>query len=229
MNIFEKVSYLQAEMEKAAKESGRKAEDIALVCASKTQTASVVQEAIRAGIRICGENRVQEMTEKKAQGAYDGAELHFIGHLQKNKVRKVVGEASLIQSVDSLELIQAIDRVAGEMGIRQDILLQVNIGQDENKFGFEDVELSEILEKCGTFSHISVRGLMTMPPFSLDFVETRRYFAKMYRFFVDIMAKKYHNVNMDFLSMGLSHDFREAILEGANMVRVGSAIFGERE
>ena len=229
MNIFENVNYLQAEIAKAAKASGRRAEDISLVCATKTQTSSVVQEAIRAGIRICGENRVQEMTEKKAQGAYDAAELHFIGHLQKNKVRKVVGEASLIQSVDSLELIQAIDRVAGETGIRQDVLLQVNIGQDENKFGFEDVELSEILDKCGTFSHISVRGLMTMPPFSLDFVETRRYFAKMYQFFVDIMAKKYHNVNMDFLSMGLSHDFREAILEGANMVRVGSAIFGERE
>ena len=229
MNIFENVNYLQAEIEKAAKESGRKAEDISLVCATKTQTADAVQEAIRAGIRMCGENRVQEMTEKKAQEAYRGAELHFIGHLQKNKVRKVVGEVSLIQSVDSLQLIQAIDRVAGEMGIKQDILLQVNIGQDENKFGFEDVELSEMLEKCGTFSNIFVKGLMTMPPFSLDFVETRRYFAKMYEFFVDIMAKKYHNVNMEFLSMGLSHDFREAILEGANMVRVGSAIFGARK
>ena len=228
-SILDNVKYVQEEIEKAAQTRGSSLGDISLVCATKTQTSEKVQEAIGGGIHICGENRVQEMLEKQQQGAYHGAKLHFIGHLQKNKVRKVLEVASLVQSVDSLELIQSIDRIAGELGKKQEILLQVNIGQDDNKFGFDHWELPPILENCGEFSNILVKGLMTMPPFSANLVETRGYFAKMYQVFVDIMAKKYHNVNMDYLSMGLSHDFREAILEGANMVRVGTAVFGQRD
>lgn len=228
MNILGNVRYLQEEIEKAASAVGKTGADISLVCATKTQTKEAVQAAIAAGISICGENRVQEMLDKKEADAYYGANLHFIGHLQKNKVRKIVGEVSLIQSVDSFELLQTIERIAKEKALKQEVLLQVNIGHDENKFGFEATELPQILEKCGGFSNILVSGLMTMPPFSENLVETRGYFAEMHEIFVDIMAKRYHNVNMEYLSMGLSHDFREAILEGANMVRVGSAVFGAR-
>jgi len=228
MSLVENVKCLREEIADAAVQSGRTRSEITLVAATKTQSAETVRAAVAAGVDACGENRVQELTEKSAAGAYTGAPVHFIGHLQKNKVRKVVGEVSLIQSVDSIELLRAIDRVAAEREIRQDVLIQVNIGDDINKFGIHAEELDGLLDQIAPMSHIQVRGLMTIPPILSNSRETRGLFARMYQVYVDISKKRYHNIGMEVLSMGMSGDFRDAILEGANMIRVGSTIFGNR-
>ena len=198
------------------------------MAASKMNDSGRVREAIAAGIRICGENRVQEMVEKQAQGAYEGAELHFIGHLQKNKVKQVVGLASLIQSADSLELIRLIDKTALSRGIVQDILLEVNIGAEASKSGFSPAELPSALDSIARLDAVRVRGLMTIPPICSSRQEIEPYFVQMKQLFIDICGKKYDNIRMDFLSMGMSADYETAIACGANMVRVGSAIFGKR-
>ena len=227
-NLRDNLLYLKEEINHAAQKTGRSGSDIVLVAVSKTQSADTVRAGIDAGIEICGENRVQELLEKKAQDAYEGAALHLIGHLQKNKVRKIVGAVELIQSVDSLPLLLAINRVAEELSLVQDVLIQVNIGKDPDKFGIHAPELGDFLAQAGGFSHVRVRGLMTMPPFWDNPKETRRLFAQMFQLFIDIKDKTYHNIAMDYLSMGMSGDFSDAILEGANMVRVGSSIFGSR-
>ena len=199
-----------------------------LVAASKMNGAEAVREAIAAGVDACGENRVQELVEKNAQGAYAGAPLHFIGHLQKNKIKYLVGVADLIESVDSEELLRLIDARALKLGVTQDVLLEVNIGGEAAKSGFDPADLPAALEFCGTLSAVRVRGLMSIPPAAEIPGASRPYFAAMRELYVDIGAKKYDNVSMDFLSMGMSGDFEDAIREGANMVRVGSAIFGPR-
>lgn len=191
--------------------------------------ASRVREAIAAGVDVCGENRVQEFLEKNSAGAYEGCPKHFIGHLQKNKVKYLVGEVELIHSVDSAELLETIARRAEKLGLVQDVLLEVNIGAEESKSGVSPEELGEILEKAADFPCVRARGLMAIPPICADPEENRTYFRRMYQLFVDIRAKKYDNVSMDFLSMGMSADFEVAISEGANMVRVGTGIFGARD
>ena len=228
MDITESVARVKANIAAAAEKAGRRPEDIYLVAASKMNDSGRVREAIAAGIRICGENRVQEMVEKQAQGAYEGAELHFIGHLQKNKVKQVVGLASLIQSVDSLELIRLIDKTALSRGIVQDILLEVNIGAEASKSGFSPEELPSALDSIARLDAVRVRGLMTIPPICSSRQEIEPYFVQMKQLFIDICGKKYDNIRMDFLSMGMSADYETAIACGANMVRVGSAIFGKR-
>ena len=228
MDITESVARVKANIADAAEKAGRRPEDIYLVAASKMNDSGRVREAIAAGIRICGENRVQEMVEKQAQGAYEGAELHFIGHLQKNKVKQVVGLASLIQSADSLELIRLIDKTALSRGIVQDILLEVNIGAEASKSGFSPEELPSALDSIARLDAVRVRGLMTIPPICSSRQEIEPYFVQMKQLFIDICGKKYDNIRMDFLSMGMSADYEAAIACGANMVRVGSAIFGER-
>ena len=228
MDINESVARVKANIAAAAEKAGRRPEDIYLVAASKMNDSGRVREAIAAGIRICGENRVQEMLEKQAQGAYEGAELHFIGHLQKNKVKQVVGLASLIQSADSLELIRLIDKTALSRGIVQDILLEVNIGAEASKSGFSPEELPSALDSIARLDAVRVRGLMTIPPICSSRQEIEPYFVQMKQLFIDICGKKYDNIRMDFLSMGMSADYETAIACGANMVRVGSAIFGKR-
>lgn len=228
MDITESVARVKANIADAAEKAGRRPEDIYLVAASKMNDSGRVREAIAAGIRICGENRVQEMVEKQAQGAYEGAELHFIGHLQKNKVKQVVGLASLIQSADSLELIRLIDKTALSRGIVQDILLEVNIGAEASKSGFSPAELPSALDSIARLDAVRVRGLMTIPPICSSRQEIEPYFVQMKQLFIDICGKKYDNIRMDFLSMGMSADYETAIACGANMVRVGSAIFGKR-
>lgn len=203
-------------------------EGVLLVAATKMQDAAAVREAIAAGVDACGENRVQELLEKNEQAAYTGAPKHFIGHLQRNKVKYVVGLCDLIQSVDSAELLTLIERRAAALGIRQDILLEVNIGGEAAKSGAAPEELLTLLECASTLEHLRVRGLMTIPPICTAKAETRRYFAAMYKLFVDIGSKKYDNISMEFLSMGMSADYMEAVQEGANMVRVGAGIFGAR-
>lgn len=226
--ITKNVGHVKQEIAEAAAEAGRKAEDIFLVAATKMNDAERVRAAIQAGVDICGENRVQEMLEKNAQGAYVGAPLHFIGHLQKNKVKQVVGLASLIHGVDSLALLEVIDRCAEKRGLTQEVLLEVNIGAEESKSGFAPEEIPAALSAAAAFSHIRVRGLMCIPPAGRSEEENRLNFTKMNKLFVDNSGKKYDNVRMDFLSMGMSADFACAIACGSNMVRVGSAIFGPR-
>ena len=229
MSIAENVALVQGRITAAARAAGRDPAEIRLVAASKMNDAQRVQEAVAAGVGICGENRVQEMLEKNAQGAYTGAELHFIGHLQKNKVKQVVGLAALIHSADSLELLAAVDRCAAARGLVQDVLLEVNIGAEASKSGFRPEEIPAVLEKAGEFSAVRVRGLMAIPPVCAAPEENRPFFLRMKQLFVDNGRKKYDNVSMDFLSMGMSGDYTEAVACGANLVRVGSAIFGARD
>lgn len=201
---------------------------VLLVAATKMNDAAAVRAAIAAGVDACGENRVQEFLEKDAQGAYAGCAKHFIGHLQRNKVNRVVGAVDLIESVGSAELLELISRRALALGIRQELLLEVNIGGEAQKSGIAPEELPALLEKAGTLPGIFLRGLMCVPPVQEKAGENRRYFAAMRQLFVDNSGKKYDNVSMDFLSMGMSDDYPDAVAEGANMVRVGSAIFGPR-
>ena len=201
---------------------------VSLVAATKMNDAAAVRAAVAAGVDACGENRVQEFLEKDAQGAYDGCAKHFIGHLQRNKVNKVVGSVDLIESVGSTELLELIARRAAALGIRQDVLLEVNIGGEAQKSGVSPAEVPALLEMAGSLPGIFIRGLMCVPPVQEKPGENRRYFAAMRQLFVDNSGKKYDNVSMDFLSMGMSDDYPDAVAEGANMVRVGSAIFGPR-
>ena len=223
MDIETNVAQVQQRIRAAA--GDRK---VLLVAATKMNDAETIQRAIAAGIDASGENRVQEMMEKLQQGAYEGAPLHFIGSLQKNKVKFVVGNCDLIHSVNSVSLLEAINKRAAALGIVQDVLLEVNIAREESKTGFLPELLPAFLETAACLGSIRVRGLMAIPPIPKKVGENRMYFAQMRQLFIDIGAKKYDNVSMDFLSMGMSGDFEDAIREGANMVRVGTAIFGAR-
>ena len=218
---------MREEIAAAAKEAGRDPGEITLVGASKMNDAAACREAIAAGIDALGENRVQEMTQKLSENAYDGAPLHFIGHLQRNKVKQVVGHVSLIQSVGSLELLDEIEKVAANRGLVQDILLEVNVGGEEAKSGFAPADTEAAAEAAASRSHVRVLGLMTIPPADADRDTNMRYFEEVRALYVDIDRKMFHN-NFKYLSMGMSGDFADAIRCGANMVRVGTAIFGAR-
>ena len=227
MSIAENVAEIRRQMEAAALAAGRDPKEILLCAATKMNDADAVRQAIAAGVDCCGENRVQELTAKLAQNAYDGAPVHFIGHLQTNKVRQVVGKVSLIQSVDSERLLAAIDREAARQGIVQDILLEVNIGGEEAKSGFAPEELAQAAAYAKELAHVRVRGLMTIPPVAVEKGGSIPYFEKVYRLFVDISREMYDN-KWEYISMGMSDDYADAVRCGANMVRVGSAIFGAR-
>ena len=227
MSIAENIARVREEIAAAAKEAGRDPGEITLVGASKMNDAAACREAIAAGIDALGENRVQEMTQKLSENAYDGAPLHFIGHLQRNKVKQVVGHVSLIQSVGSLELLDEIEKVAANRGLVQDILLEVNVGGEEAKSGFAPADTEAAAEAALSRSHVRVLGLMTIPPADADRDTNMRYFEEVRALYVDIDRKLFHN-NFKYLSMGMSGDFADAIRCGANMVRVGTAIFGAR-
>lgn len=228
MTIAQNVAAVKNNIAAAAARAGRDPKEILLVAASKTNGADRVREAIAAGVDACGENRVQEMLEKAALGAYEGAPLHFIGHLQKNKVKYVIGLCSLIHSADSVELLRQIDREAGKRGLVQDVLLEINIGAEESKSGFAPEELPAALAAASELENLRVRGLMAVPPICEKGEENRRFFERMRQLFIDNCEKKYDNVRMDFMSMGMSGDYETAIECGANIVRVGTAIFGAR-
>ena len=227
MSIAENIARVREEIAAAAKEAGRDPGEITLVGASKMNDAAACREAIAAGIDALGENRVQEMTQKLSENAYDGAPLHFIGHLQRNKVKQVVGHVSLIQSVGSLELLDEIEKVAANRGLVQDILLEVNVGGEEAKSGFAPADTEAAAEAAASRSHVRVLGLMTIPPADADRDTNMRYFEEVRALYVDINRKMFHN-GFKYLSMGMSGDFADAIRCGANMVRVGTAIFGAR-
>ena len=229
MTIAENVALVRENMDRAARAAGRDPKEILLLAATKMNDADRVQQAIAAGVDLCGENRVQEMLEKQAQGAYVGAPLHFIGHLQKNKVKQVVGLAELIHGVDSRDLLSVISRVAQAKGLTQDVLLEVNIGGESAKSGFAPEEIPDALAWAAALPALRVRGLMAIPPICAAPEENRPFFLRMQQLFIDNSEKKYDNIRMDFLSMGMSGDYTEAIACGANLVRVGSGIFGPRQ
>ena len=228
MSIAENIARIREEMTRAAIAAGRDPGDILLCAATKMNESENVRQAIAAGVDCCGENRVQELSAKLAENAYAGAPVHFIGHLQTNKVRQVVGRVDLIQSVDSARLLSAIQKEAARQNICQDILLEINIGQEESKSGFFREDLPEILENMGNYPNIRVRGLMAIPPICENSTKNRKFFQEMWQLTVDIRAKKYDNVCVDILSMGMSDDYAEAIACGSTMIRVGTAIFGKR-
>ena len=213
----------------ACNKCGRSRDEITLIAVSKTKPVSMLEDAYSAGIRNFGENKVQELTAKLADNAYEGAPVHFIGHLQTNKVRQVVGKVDLIQSVDRLKLLDAIQAEAAKQGIRQDILLEINIGGEESKSGFSPEELPQVLANMGSYPNVFVRGLMTIPPICQNPGDNDKFFQKMFHLSVDISTKKYDNVSVKILSMGMSDDYTDAIRCGATMIRVGTAIFGARD
>ena len=227
MSIAENIAAIRARIDAAARETDRTGADITLVGASKMNDAAACREAIAAGIDVLGENRVQEMTAKLADNAYEGRPLHFIGHLQRNKVRQVVGKVDLIESVGSEALLLEIEKEAAKQGLVQDILLEVNIGGEEAKSGFAPAEMHEAATLAKTLEHVRVRGLMTIPPVETEAGENMVYFRKVHALYVDINEKIYDN-KMEYISMGMSGDFEDAIRAGSNMVRVGTAIFGQR-
>ena len=229
MSIAENVARIRKEMEAAAIAAGRDPKEIQLCAATKMNDAAAVREAIAAGVDCCGENKVQELTAKLAENAYEGAPVHFIGHLQTNKVKFVVGKVDLIQSVDSERLLAAIDKEAKKQGIVQNVLLEVNIGGEERKSGFHPDAVLPLIEKISQYPNIRVKGLMTIPPISQKNRDNVKFFQKMCNISVDIIEKKEDNDMARYLSMGMSDDFVDAIACGSTMIRVGTAIFGARD
>ena len=229
MSIAENVHTIRDHIRIAALSAGKDPQSITLCAATKMNSAERVREAIAAGITCCGENRVQELTEKLSQNAYEGASVHFIGHLQTNKVKQVVGKVELIQSVDSVRLLEAISKEAARQDLVQDILLELNLAGEETKTGFSLNEVQTLLPRMGQYPHIRVLGFMTIPPICHNSGENDKIFQEMYNLSVDITTKKYDNVMVRFLSMGMSDDYADAIRCGSNMVRVGTAIFGARD
>lgn len=225
-----KENYLRVKekVAEAAVKSGRSPDAVRLMCVTKTVEPEYINPVLDLGADLIGENRVQEYLAKKDELHLEGAEKHLIGHLQTNKVRQIVGEVDLIQSVDSLKLAREISRVSFRNRITSDILVEVNIGGEASKSGVSPDGLNELLCEIAELDNIRIRGLMTIPPICSE-EEARKYFYLMHKTFVDIKDKKQDNINMEILSMGMSDDYEAAIAEGSDLVRVGSAIFGARK
>jgi len=228
--ISEQLAEIRRRISEAACSAGRNPAEITLVAATKTQSAETVRAAIAAGITICGENRVQEMAEKLDAFAYDHASLHFIGHLQTNKVKQVVGRVDCIESIGSLHLLEAVNECAARLELVQDILLQVNIGREPQKSGVLPEDVPDLVQAAGKAGHVRLRGLMCVPPAGCNSEENRQFFGAVRQLFIDTQGKISDNerLGMTHLSMGMSSDFEDAIREGATLVRVGSALFGPR-
>ena len=227
MSIAENIARVRANIARAAAEAGRSPAEITLVGASKMNDAAACRAAIAGGVDALGENRVHEMTQKLAEHAYDGALLHFIGHLQRNKVKQVVGSVDVIESVGSDELLRLIDARAEALGVVQDILLEVNIGGEDAKSGFAPDAVASAAAHAAALPHVRLRGLMCIPPVAEEEHGSIPYFEKVRALYVDINEKLYHN-RLDMLSMGMSGDYEDAVRCGATIVRVGTAIFGAR-
>ncbi|MBR4173378.1 MAG: YggS family pyridoxal phosphate-dependent enzyme [Clostridia bacterium] len=228
-DIAKNLSDIKKRIDLAAKKSGRTADSITLVAVTKTHPAEMINEAIDCGVTDIGENKVQEIMDK-----YDkvkkGVRWHLIGHLQTNKVKYIINKVYMIHSVDSIRLMDEIERQAEKHEVDEiKILIEVNISGEETKFGVKVSEIDEMLCHAGTLKRVKVCGLMTILPKIDTSVSNRLHFNNIYNKFVDIKGKKYDNVIMEFLSMGMSGDFEMAIEEGSNMVRIGTAIFGKRD
>lgn len=226
--VKENLADVHEKIRKACSLSGRDEDEVTLICVSKTKPIELMLEAYEAGERVFGENKVQEILKKKPLMP-DDAEFHLIGHLQTNKVRQIVGNVSLIHSVDSIRLAQAIGKESVAKKIVSDILIEVNVAMEESKFGISFDEVEPFVEKCSKIDGIRIRGLMCIAPF-VDFGDKNRiFFNKLKQLCVDLKAKNIDNTSMDILSMGMTGDYEAAIAEGATMVRVGTGIFGARE
>lgn len=215
----------------AARRAGRSPDEIQLMAVTKTVDEAMIAQAIAAGVRLIGENKVQELAHKRDALNLEGCEMHLIGHLQSNKAARAVACADMIQSVDSIRIAREISNACQKQGKTMPVLLEVNIGRDAAKFGFMPEETPEALAEIAEMQGIVPRGLMTVPPLTDDKIQTKKFFSQMYRLFLDIQGKKMDNISMytmEILSMGMSGDFELAIEEGATLVRVGSAIFGQR-
>ena len=227
--MTEAVALIRDTMAQAARAAGRDPAAVQLCAACKTRTVEEVRFSAGLPIDLFGENHVQELVEKTDAGAYEGKPGHFIGHLQTNKVNKVVGRAALIQSVDSQRLLEKIDAAAARLGLVQDILLEINIGEESSKSGVTQDSLWPLLDAAAAREHLRLRGLMAIPPADADESQTRRFFAQMRELLEKAAALELPNAQMDILSMGMSGDYAAAIAEGATIVRIGTAIYGARD
>ena len=228
-NIKENVLKIKEEIENALKKSGRNVGDVLLCAASKTQTPKTVMECAKSDVDLFGENRVQELLKNYEEGAYLDKPLHFIGHLQSNKAKMLVGKCDVIESVDSEKLLMIIDNEAKKQDMVQQIMIEVNIGEEENKSGVKVKELHELLNKAETLKNVRIVGLMAIPPRVDNPEDSREYFKKMKTLFDEVKTQNFKNFEGKYLSMGMSSDYIVAVEEGANIVRVGTRIFGERE
>ena len=219
---------IEENIARAAEKAGKRREDITFLAATKTVDVEVINYAISLGLKYIGENKVQELLSKYEGYNLNDASLQFIGHLQSNKVRQIVGKVDLIQSVDSVKLAKEVSKQSVKNNVNTDILVEVNIGMEENKSGVMPENLVELLDEIKDFDNISVKGLMAIPPICDSKQKISKFFSKMNNIFIDISGKKIDNISMDYLSIGMSDDYREAIMCGANMIRVGSALFGKR-
>lgn len=229
MGLAENIARVRAGIEEAARAAGRDPASVTLLAATKTQSSDTIRAAVKAGITLCGENRVQELTAHLADDAYRGAEVHFIGHLQTNKVKYVVGRVALIHSVSSEKLLRAIAAQADKLGVVQDILLEINLAEETSKSGFSPAETPAAARLAAQLGGIRLRGLMCIPPVSTHPGENLQFFEALRQLAVDIRREIGDNViDMDVLSMGMSGDYRDAVAAGSTCIRVGSALFGPR-
>lgn len=226
--IEENLKYICSDISEAALKSGRNPDDIELMAVTKTVESKFINHAIRNGISLIGENKVQEFLLKESELMLDNCKAHLIGHLQSNKVKKIIGKVDTIQSVDSVSIAKEIGKRSSDLGLQTKILLEVNVGNEESKFGFSYDEVYEKACEISEINGILINGLMCVAPICEKEDKIRSVFANMNRLFIDIRDKKRDNINMNVLSMGMSGDYKEAILEGANLVRIGSSIFGAR-
>lgn len=225
--IRENLENVRFKISEAAKSAGNNPDDITLVAVTKTHGTSLINEAIESGVRDIGENKVQEVLEKYED--VKPVKWHLIGHLQTNKVKHIVDKVSLIHSVDSEKLLDEIEKQSKLKNIISNVLIQINISGEESKFGINPSETERLLEYCEHLENVKIRGLMTIAPKFYEEFTSIKHFENIRRIYVDIQGKKYDNSSMEYLSMGMSQDYEEAIRAGSNMVRVGSAIFGKRD
>ena len=225
--IKENIIDVEKQIEDACLRSGRKREEVTLIAVSKTKPLAMIEEAIKEGLTDFGENKVQELTEK-IPAVNENVRWHMIGHLQRNKVKYIVDQVCLIHSVDSYRLAEQISIEAKKKGITCEILIEVNIAEEDSKFGVKPEEVEALIREIAVLPHVAVKGLMCVAPYTEIAEENRKYFKQMKHLYVDINEKNIDNVDMDKLSMGMTGDFEVAIEEGATLVRVGTGIFGER-
>ena len=226
--VAQNVRAIMQQVRDTALQAGRDPSEVQVMAVTKTVDPVLVNAAIGAGITLLGENKAQELCAKYDSYHKDGVQIHFIGHLQTNKVRQIVDKVSMVESVDSIKLAREIDRHCAAIGKVMDVLLEVNIGREDNKTGIFPELLPALLEEAGKLERIRVRGLMTIPPVCETEEEVLQYFSQMRQLFIDIKQKKYDNISMEILSMGMSADYLAAVRCGSNIVRIGTAMFGQR-
>lgn len=229
-HLKDNIININSRIAKAAQKAGKSADDITLVAVTKTIDEAIINKAISLGIKNIGENKVQELLSKyDIIDKKENVQWHLIGHLQRNKVKYIIDKVDLIHSVDSMRLAAEINKRAEKANKLMNVLIQVNVSREESKFGVGVEQCTELIEQISQLPHIRIKGLMTIAPYTQDPEEVRPYFRMLRNLSIDIKQKKYDNVDMEYLSMGMTGDFEVAIEEGANIVRIGTAIFGERQ